>query len=79
MINPHSVNEARVTLRRALAEPRLLAVSETLQSPQSKLERGLGSWVGPGGFVAAHKPQSHSQDVPCQGPPPRVEEATRKL
>lgn len=60
MINPHSVNEARVTLRRALAEPRLLAVSETLQSPQSKLERGLGvlGWTrGLCGCPQATEPQ----------------------
>lgn len=33
-----------------------------------------GSWVGAGGLGP---PTSQSQDVPCQGPPSRVEEATK--
>lgn len=47
MINPRSVDEARVTLKRASTELRSPAVSETLQSPWSKLERGLGVWGCP--------------------------------
>lgn len=47
MINPRSVDEARVTLKRASTELRSPAVSETLQSPWSKLERGPGVWGCP--------------------------------
>lgn len=43
MINPHSVNEARMTLRRALRELQSQAVSEALQSPRSSQGRGAGA------------------------------------
>lgn len=43
MINPHSVNEARMTLKRALRELRSQAVSKARQSPQSSQEKGAGA------------------------------------
>lgn len=46
MINPHSVNEARATLKRALTESQLQSVSKALRTPTEQTGERPGGCCG---------------------------------
>lgn len=63
MINPHSVNEARVILKRPLTELQLQAVSKTLRSPTEQTGESPGECcrVRAGGCWLPSSTAPHSQ------------------